>query len=50
MGWETDSVVLKPQMPHPGTNIAPAEVLYVVHCSCSGMAYKCNHKIHKQKI
>ena len=49
MGWETDSGVPKPQSLPPGTRIAPAEVLNVVHCNCSGMAYKYNHKISRSK-
>lgn len=50
MGWEIDSGVLKPQTILPGTSIAPAEVMNVVSCNCSVMAYKCNHEKNRHKI
>ena len=34
----------------PGIIIAPAEVLNVVCCNCSGMAYNCKNEISRQKI
>ena len=37
-------------MLHPGTSIAPTEVLNVLRCNCSGMTYKYNYEISRKKI